>query len=590
MGSDEQIKALAITHRVGDPVAVCATWRGGAYVLDLKDRDRIGHWTDVGYLSSCAAGDLNGKPVVALGSEGNGSGVLLADAQTGQPATPSHPPAGVQVTSVAITSHEGRTLVVSGARDRTLRTWEPATPDALHVTQVDGDVTHLAVTELDGYPVAVCGGPSGEVRLVDLITRSSARAAIPPVTCMAVSGERLICGTERGIRLFDLRTGAPLPAPDIGIRRVGRVTTGTLHNRPIALAAERYGSLGYAWYVDTGDLVTSVHVQTRAIESIALARHRGGTLAIFGTFDQTVIIKDLDSDEPPVEKDGYHGRISDIAMITMADVPVLVASEVGTIRTRYLHEEDRPSWPDGDETPMQPLGMPLAGSPLTGSADKIAALAFADLAGRPVLASGALDGTVRVWNLSDISTPITIATLAGVNAIALAEPDLCIIGTNKGLLTIRLNFPDGKAGVMPVRMPHDIRADRVCPYHDTHEHPAGVPGSLAVPTMCVKGVQFTIRPWQKRRPPLVMPNAHCYLQDGHLLVISGDEQLRYSLSEITVNSYNEPLGHWHDGCHFGIGVRVPSRTFALACYRRGERDRLVQMIVENGGSAYESRP
>ena len=619
----ETIKALAITRRDDGPAAVYATWRGGAYVLDLASREDIEHWADAQYLSSVAAGERDGKPVVVLGSEK--SGVTIYDARTGRPALPPHPPTGVQVISVAMASHAGETIVVSGARDRTLRTWDPAAPDTVHVISVDSDVTALGVTELDGYPVAVCGGPSGEVRVVDLVTHPDTQDAIGPVTAVAVSGEQLICGTERGLRVFYLTTGEPLPAPSTGLRRIQLVVTGSLHGRPIALATERYGNTGHCWYTDTSEPVTTVCWPGGSIESATLAADDGATLAVFGTFEQKVIITEIGGGGQPPRTLKVHGRVTDVVVTNR----VIVTSEAGVVRTSYLHDADRPPWPEGDDTPPQPLifedralpntqtgwamtagtfgdapfiacgndngevtlysltGVPLTGSPLTGSADKIMALSFAQLAGRPVLASGALDGTVRVWDLADIRSPITIATLAGVNAVALAGPDLCIIGTTKGLLTVRLSFAEGARRAVPVRFAHDIRADRACPYHDSHVHPSGLPPSPPVPTMCVKGVQFVLRPVSKHRPSLTMPNAHCYITDGQFVLVSSGETLRYPVTELFVHGYDNPRGHWDDGSHFGIGIHGPCRPFAVACYRRGERDHLLSMIIRNGGSLAE---
>ncbi|HET9971648.1 MAG TPA: WD40 repeat domain-containing protein [Streptosporangiaceae bacterium] len=625
LGNDRQrMTGLAITERDGGPAAVCSTWSDGAYALDLGSRDGIEPWADTRYLSSVAAAEIDGAPVVVLGSE-QSPGVLLSDARTGEPVEPPHPPTGVQVISVAVATQEGRTIVVSGARDRTLRTWDPASPDTVHVTPVDADVTALGITALDGYPVAVCGGPSGEVRVVDLVTHAEARDAIGPVTAVAVSGEQLICGTERGLRIFRVTTGEPLPVPATELRRGGFVASGSLHGRPIALAAERYGRGRHCWYTDTGDPVTTMSWPADSIDAVTLADDNGTALAVFATFQNEVIITEVDGGGQESRTMKMRGRITDAVVID----GVVVSSEAGLVRTAYLREEDRPPWPDGDDTPPQPrifedralpnketglamtagtlggkpfvacgndngevalyslTGVPLTGSPLDGSADKIAALSFAQLAGRPVLASGALDGTVRVWDLNDISAPITIATLAGVNAVALAEPDLCVIGTRKGLLTVRLRFASGADRAVPMRSAHDIRADRVCPYHDSHEHPSGVSGGPRVPTVCVKGVQFVLRSYAKRRPSLTMPNAHCYHQDGQFFVVSSGETVRYPATSLRVGSYDQPLGHWDDGSHFGITVRAPDRVFAVACYRRGERDRLLRMIMSNGGSLVE---
>jgi hypothetical protein len=224
----------------------------------------------------------------------------------------------------------------------------------------------------------------------------------------------------------------------------------------------------------------------------------------------------------------------------------------------------RPRAVNGEVALYSLTSVPLAGSPLTGSVDKIMALSFAWLAGRPVLASGVLNGTVCVWDLTDIRSSITIGTLAGVDAVALAEPDLCIIEPSKGLLTVRLRLAASEGRAVPIHFAHDIRADRACPYHDSHQHLSGLPGGPQVPTVCVKGVQFVLRSFSKRRPSLTMPNAHCYIKDGQFVAVSSGETLSYPVTDLFVQAYNQPLGHWDDGSHFGIGIRGPRRTFAAA--------------------------
>jgi len=499
--ADDRISGLAVTDLDGTPVAVCTTFRDGTHVIDLDRMRPAAHWREVDYLTSVAAGELDGRPVVVLGSHGNPR-VVVADARTGaslwSPPPHLHIP---QVESVAVTRHGGRTLIVSGALDRTLQVWDMQNGADPQIIQVDGDLSCLAITEVDGNLVAVSGGRNGEVRVVDLLAPVLAPDMIPPVSAVAVSGETLLCGTERGIRVFGLASGTAFRVPETDLRDVRAIATGSLGGRPVAVALERYGRpRGRAWYVDDGAPVPSEWMPEDA-ETVALASHGSQTLAIFGTFDGTVIVANLATGEMIREPYSFRQRISHVGLTMVADVPVLVVSCRGTVFARYLDDSDRERFPRWDETVTPPIredkalpnmsngwattigdlgGTPfvacgnddgkvalyafprerLAGSPLTGSFDRISALAFGRQGDRPVLVSGAFDGTVRAWDLNDIRTDITISTLAEVRAIALAEPDLCVIATTKGLLTVELKFPDLAGAPEPIRVPRGLPSNR----------------------------------------------------------------------------------------------------------------------------------
>ena len=71
---------------------MCATFRDGAHVIDLDRMRATARWTDVDYLSSVAAAELDGRPVVMLGSDGTPR-VVIADTRTGGPlwSAPSQP-------------------------------------------------------------------------------------------------------------------------------------------------------------------------------------------------------------------------------------------------------------------------------------------------------------------------------------------------------------------------------------------------------------------------------------------------------------------------------------------------------------------
>ena len=500
--TEDRISGLAVTELGGTPIAACTTFRGGAHVVDLDRMRPTAHWRDFDYLSAVAAGEFDGRPVFVLGTERNPR-VVIADARTGgalwSPRRHLHTP---QVVSVAVTRHGGRTLIISGGRARSLHVWDPEDGGGPQAIQVDGDVNCVAITEQDGNLVAVCGGENGEVRVVDLLAPSPAPDAMPPVSAVAVSGDMLLCGTERGILGFGLTTGTPRPVPrteQADLRDVRAVVAGTLHNRPVAVALERYGQpRGHIWYLDDGTPIGSEWMPPD-VEAVALAHDGDRTLAIAGTFGGEVIVADLATGEPVRKPYTFRQRISHVGVATLAGVQVLVIDCHGIVFSRYLHDADREHWWHAEAPPIREdkvlpnrgtawataigdlAGRPfvacgnedgkvilyafpyerLTGSPLTGSFDKISALTFNRLSGRPVLASGALDGTVRAWNLNDPATAITISTRAAVGGIALAEPDLCVVGTTKGILAVRLRFP-GISG-RPEPSPDSARAPRELP-------------------------------------------------------------------------------------------------------------------------------
>jgi WD40 repeat protein len=482
--SDNQISGLTVTELDGTPVAVCTTFRDGAHVIDLDEMRTVASWRDVDYLSSVTAGEVDGRRVVVLGSEGDPR-LAIADPRTGALSwsAPRYRHS-TQVVSVALARHGGRTLIVSGARDRTLRVWDTEAGGDPHAIQVDGDVGCLAITEQDGNLVAVCGGRNGEVRIVDLLAPSPGQDSIPPVSAVAVSGDTVLCGTNRGMLGFGLTTGAPrqvIGTEPASLRDVRAVTTGTLDGRPVAVALERYGQpRARAWYTDDGTPIKSGWMP-EAAEAVALVREGGRTLAVVGEFHGGLSVADLATGERAREPYTFRDRISHVGMTRVGDVPVLVVSCYGTVFSRYLHDSDRERFPWWDENVTPPIredralpnmssglatvigelaGKPfvacgnndgevalytfprerLISVPLTGSFDKISALAFGRLGDRPVLASGALDGTLRVWDLNGTRDAITIFIRAAVGGIALAEPDLCVVGTTKGILTVRLRF------------------------------------------------------------------------------------------------------------------------------------------------------
>jgi len=74
------------------------------------------------------------------------------------------------VSAVALAQVEGRPVIVSGGSDGTVRVWDLASGEPRYepLTGHDSGVTAVAVGQLDGRPVIVSGGWDGTVRVWDL--------------------------------------------------------------------------------------------------------------------------------------------------------------------------------------------------------------------------------------------------------------------------------------------------------------------------------------------------------------------------------------------------------------------------------------
>ena len=117
-----------------------------------------------------AVGQLDGRTVVVSGSVDRT--VRVWDAATGAPLADPFTGHTGAVNAVAVGQLDGRTVVVSGSDDRTVRVWDAATgaPLADPFTGHTGEVTAVAVGQLDGRTVVVSGSGDQTVRVWDAAT------------------------------------------------------------------------------------------------------------------------------------------------------------------------------------------------------------------------------------------------------------------------------------------------------------------------------------------------------------------------------------------------------------------------------------
>ncbi|HEU5386718.1 MAG TPA: WD40 repeat domain-containing protein [Streptosporangiaceae bacterium] len=647
----ETVRGLTVTRMGDRAVVVCAGWGDiHVWDAATGEPAGPGVITGLSNIMSVATGEVDGRPVVACacGSPGR-QPVMVFDLETGAPLDPPHPGSGLSPESVAIAEHRGRTLVVSGGSYLSLCAWEPGS-GRTSVINVAGETSPLAATYLGGRPVAVCSGRKGELRLIDLSAESGPQAPAPgpsaaagtgAVTGLAateVAGRRiLLCLTDHGLRILDMATGEEaMPTPAELSRGVVTVATGLLHDRPVAVAA---GYSNHAWYLDSGEPLPPPP-WPKDTRTVTLADVGGRTIVVASCWDKGVFVADLETGDligEPFQAAGGAALSVGVTLVSGYAV-VITRSDMG-IRAQFLDLPWLPAPGPGpsyaafaaqDETPPPPpmffarrltrhphsggwcmalgslMGEPVVLSghdegdldvfaltsglplpPLGVGTSSIGALAFQHIGPRPVVAIGSVDGIVRVADLGDLSVLARVNTLAPVQALVLAEPDHCLIGTRKGLIATRISIPD-----LPVqepgtrdrmRPPVDLRPARACPQHAMHRQTAGRHGQQ-VPRLCIKGVQFT---WgQRAKHPLRYAGGHVYLLPDRIEIVAPDgtaeaePPLMLQLGTFYPAPVDDPEAYQADGCHFGITLEEAAGAFrVLSCYRRSERDWLLDVIT-----------
>jgi hypothetical protein len=225
------------------------------------------------------------------------------------------------------------------------------------------------------------------------------------------------------------------------------------------------------------------------------------------------------------------------------------------------------------------------GGPLTGHSSFITALAFEELHGGPVIASGSTDGTVRLWDPTDGSAIVVIVVRSWVRSIALLPPDRAIIGTEAGLIARRLAFASTDPADNPpdqpprrIRLPLDVRATRACPYHAKHVQMREYDGRPVL-RVCIKGIQLG----NPRFHLLQYPQGRCYvLNDGRIVIgteNAPEDLLVLPVRDMYLKAEDTPHAYDYDGCHFGIAMDGHGGYRTLCCYTRTDRDSLFDAIA-----------
>ena len=321
------------------------------------------------------------------------------------------------VQAVAVGEQDGHAVVVSGGSDRMVRVWDLRTGHAemeWRHGEGEGDVEAIAIGKLSvgklaGSPVVVSGGDDGKLRRWHLASGLpygepldiGSKGRVTSAAVGDLAGRPFIVAAYRyggTIGLWDLDTGQQLdvlgwePDPTPGFSQweidVHAVAAGRCHDRPVIIAGHSAGAHMWTW---TGHEWVAKRIISdifHSIWTVALGELGGRPVAVCGG-DSQLITLDLESGEHATPSYQPPGRtIIGVAVGELDGQAVAVSgsyfgTDRGILRVWDLAAAEKP----------------LRGS-LIGHHGGVKALAITRLDGQPMLVSGGLDHTVRIWDLA----------------------------------------------------------------------------------------------------------------------------------------------------------------------------------------------
>ena len=317
-----------------------------------------------------------------------------------------------RITALAIGRIGDRPVAVTCALiDGSLQLWDLAAATLLQAEGSADSIRSIAITEVDGQPVLVCGSTSGAVHVLDMPSMTARgepfRGHEGNVTAVAVAdvaGQRLVvsAGQYGTVRVWDFQSRRAVGEPLLRHNGwVDALAVGELDGAPIVICSGQH-DLVRLWDLPSREPWPEPRpTEADPLRRRAYERNRFRTLALGTTDGQPVAVTGDDygtvrvwalSTRPPVDRilRQYDSALNAVTIGHMDDVPVVVSGDDhGGIQVYDLRS-----------------GQPLV-EPLVGHHDRVFGVSLVQLDDRPVIVSAGHDGTVRIWDLRTLVQPPT---------------------------------------------------------------------------------------------------------------------------------------------------------------------------------------
>ncbi|MFI6876709.1 WD40 repeat domain-containing protein [Streptomyces sp. NPDC050400] len=409
-GRAHRLAGLALIRRDGPARVMTCTIDGALTVRDLASGDIL-HVTNSGLstLRTVATVSTGARSLAVLGSA-DGSVALWAPFERRRLRDLPGTDGGAPVLSV--TTVRDRALATVGSADGQVRVWDLTSGAVTNVlTGHTAAVRSSATLRVNGREHLVTGGDGRALRLWDLETPGPGTAPdghtgrVRAVAADPGGGRAVTGGEDRTVRVWDLATGTLTACLEGHTDWIRTTAVTRFAGRPVGVSGGDDGALR-VWDLDSGALVRVLAEATGGVRRVVVTGSPGRPSVVAGCADGTVRVWDLDADASRLTLEPGAGAVWDLAVLGRGARTVAVSAHLdGSVRVHPLAA--------GATDPERRF--PVRGWPRS--------LAALTRQGRSLVAVGAGDGTLQVW---DVDSGHQVHHLPGhgarVRALSVAGP------------------------------------------------------------------------------------------------------------------------------------------------------------------------